>query len=81
MAELLDRGHSVWAHYRSESWKLDTIRFLSSLGLPRSVGALKWFKGGILEAHDEWERWRKEYQGIEEIDTLLHSGVNPTPHG
>ena len=41
LAELLDRGPYVWAHYRSESRKLDTIRFLSSLGLPRRRGGFK----------------------------------------
>ncbi len=80
LVELLDRGHSVWAHYRSESRKLDTIRFLSSLGLPRSAGSLKWFKGGILEADEQWEQWCQEYKGIEEVDTLLHSAASTRLH-
>ena len=45
LAELLERGHSVWALYRSESRRLDTIRYLSSMDLPRSSGGLHWFKG------------------------------------
>lgn len=80
LVELLDRGHSVWAHYRSESRKMDTIRFLSSLGLPRSAGSLKWFKGGILEADEQWEQWCQEYKGIEEVDTLLHSAASTRLH-
>ncbi|MBI5250246.1 MAG: SDR family oxidoreductase, partial [Desulfomonile tiedjei] len=41
LAELLERGHSVWSLYRSESRKLDTLRFLSSLNLPRSAESLR----------------------------------------
>ena len=80
LVELLDRGHRVWAHYRSESRKLDTIRFLSSLGLPRSAESLRWFKGGILEADDQWEQWCKDYPGIHEVDTLLHSAASTRLH-
>jgi thioester reductase-like protein len=80
LAELLDRGHRVWAHYRSESRKLDTIRFLSSSGLPRSAESLRWFKGGILEADDQWEQWCKDYPGINEVDTLLHSAASTRLH-
>jgi long-chain acyl-CoA synthetase len=76
LAELLERGHSVWSLYRSESRKLDTIRFLSSLNLPRSAESLHWFKGEILEADDQWENWCREYDGLEEVDTLLHSAAS-----
>ncbi len=80
LAELLDRGHSVWAHYRSESKKLDTIRFLGGLGLPRSAGSLKWFRGDILEADNQWDQWRQDYKGIEDVDTLLHSAASTRLH-
>ncbi len=80
LAELLDRGHSVWALYRSEPRKLDTIRFLSSLGLPRSAESLHWFKGEILEADEQWDNWCREYQGLEEVDTLLHSAASTRLH-
>lgn len=80
MAELLERGHVVWAHYRSESRKLDTIRFLSSIGLPRSADSLKWFKGGLLEADDQWEQWKKLYDGIDDVDTLIHSAASTRLH-
>jgi thioester reductase-like protein len=43
LVELLERGHEVWALYRSESRRLDTIRFLGSLGLPRDADSLHWF--------------------------------------
>ncbi len=80
LAELLDRRHSVWAHYRSESRKLDTNTFLGGLGLPRSAGSLKWFKGDILEADNQWDQWRQDYKGIEDVDTLLHSAASTRLH-
>ncbi|HTY24084.1 MAG TPA: SDR family oxidoreductase [Desulfomonilaceae bacterium] len=80
LAELLDRGHSVWCLYRSEHKKLDTIRFLSSLGLPRSAESLHWFKGEVLEAADQWDNWRREHEGIDEVDTLLHNAASTRLH-
>ncbi|MBM4326285.1 MAG: NAD-dependent epimerase/dehydratase family protein [Deltaproteobacteria bacterium] len=76
LADLLERGHVVWALYRSESRKLDTIRFLSSLGLPRSADSLHWFKGELLEADQKWDEWRREYEGLDEVDNLLHSAAS-----
>ncbi len=80
LAELLERGHSVWALYRSESRKLDTIRFLSSLNLPRSSESLRWFKGEILDASDKWEDWCRECEGLEDVDNLLHSAASTRLH-
>jgi thioester reductase-like protein len=80
LAELLERGHSVWSLYRSESRKLDTIRFLSSLGLPRSASSLHWFKGEILDADEKWDDWVRETPGLEEVDTLLHSAASTRLH-
>lgn len=80
LAELLDRGHSVWSLYRSESRKLDTIRFLSSLNLPRSSESLRWFKGEILKADNQWENWCREHEGLEDVDTLLHSAASTRLH-
>jgi thioester reductase-like protein len=80
LAELLERDHTVWALYRSESKKLDTIRFLSSLGLPLSAESLNWFKGEVLEADDQWETWCSEYQGLDQVDTLLHSAASTRLH-
>lgn len=80
LVELLDRGHSVWALYRSEARKLDTIRFLGNHGLPRSAESLRWFKGEILDADDEWEQWCRESEGLEGVDTLLHSAASTRLH-
>lgn len=80
MAELLDRGHSVWAIYRDESRKLDTIRFLGTLGLPRSAETLHWFKGEILEAFDRWEDWCMDCDGLDSVDTLIHSAASVRLH-
>ncbi len=80
LAELLERNHAVWALYRSESKKLDAIRFLSSLGLPLSAESLNWFKGEVLEADDQWETWCKEYKGLDQVDTLLHSAASTRLH-
>jgi len=80
MAELLERNHCVWAMYRNESRKLDTIRFLGSLGLPRSADSLHWFKGEVLDSNEQWENWCREYPGLEEVDTLLHSAASTRLH-
>lgn len=80
LAELLERGHSVWALYRGESRKLDTIRFLSRLGLPRTAVSLRWFKGSILDADGQWDNWRQEHEGLEDVDTLLHNAASTRLH-
>ncbi len=80
LAELLERGHSVWCLYRSEHRKLDTIRFLSGLGLPRTANTLNWFKGEILDAADQWDNWRRECEGLDDVDTLLHSAASTRLH-
>ena len=80
LAELLEHGHSVWCMYRSEHKKLDTIRFLSTLGLPRAAGHLNWFKGEILDAADKWDDWRRECEGLDGVDTLLHSAASTRLH-
>lgn len=80
LAELVQRGHTVWALYRNESKKLDTVRFLSSLGLPHSADSLHWFKGEVLDANDQWENWCRQYDGLDEVDTLLHSAASTRLH-
>ena len=80
LAELLERGHTVWALYRSESRKLDTIRFLSSLGLPHSAESLNWFKGEVLEIADKWDDWCREYTGLDEVESILHSAASTRFH-
>jgi len=80
IAELLDRNHCVWALYRNESRKLDTIRFLGGLGLPRSADSLRWFKGEAVDIEKEWENWCREYEGLEDVDTLLHSAASTRLH-
>jgi nucleoside-diphosphate-sugar epimerase len=80
LAELLDRGHQVWALYRSESKKLDTIRFLSSLGLPRSADSLHWFKCEVLQIDEKWDDLCREHPGLTEVDTLLHSAASTRLH-
>jgi len=80
LVELLRRGHSVWALYRNESKKLDTIRFLSSLGLPLSADSLHWIKGEVLEAEEQWETWCRQNEGLDDVDTLLHSAASTRLH-
>ncbi len=80
IADLLERGHTVWALYRSESRKLDSIRFLGGMGLPRSTESLHWFKGEILDADEQWEMWCKNNPGLEEVDTVLHSAASTRLH-
>jgi nucleoside-diphosphate-sugar epimerase len=80
MAELLERGHKVWALFRSDSKKLDTIRFLGSLGLPRSANSLHWVKGEILDIDEHWEDWCKESENLENVDTVIHSAASTRLH-
>lgn len=80
LAELLQRGHTVWALYRSDPRKLDTIRFLSSLGLPHSAESLHWFKGQILDVNEHWENWCRQCDGLAEVDTLIHGAASTRLH-
>ncbi|MDQ7782937.1 MAG: SDR family oxidoreductase [Desulfomonilaceae bacterium] len=80
LEELLSRGHRVWAMYRNESRMLDTVRFLGRLGLPRSADSLNWFKGEALDADEKWEEWCRQYPGLENVDTLLHSAASTRLH-
>ncbi len=80
LAELLERGHSVWSLYRSESRKLDTIRFLSNLGLPRSTGSLHWFKGEMLDLDEQWDSLCRQNPELTEVDNLLHSAASTRLH-
>ncbi len=80
LAELLERGHSVWALYRSESRKLDTIQYLNRVGLPRSSDSLHWVKGEVLEADKQWDNWRRNCDGLDEVDTLLHNAASTRLH-
>jgi thioester reductase-like protein len=80
LAELLERGHSVWALYRSESRKLDTLRFLSSFGLPHSAESLHWFKCELLELADKWSERARTCKGLLGVDTLLHSAASTKLH-
>ena len=76
LVELLQRGHKVWALYRSESRRLDTIRFLGSLGLPRDADSLHWFQCEVLELDEDWDKLCQQNPGIDQVDTLLHSAAS-----
>lgn len=80
LGELLTRGHKVWALYRSESRKLDTIRFLGSLGLPRSANNLHWFKCEILKLDEQWDKVCQQNPGIDQVNTLLHNAASTRLH-
>ncbi len=80
LAELLERGHMVWALYRNESRRLDTIRFLGSLGLPRNADSLHWFKCEVLELDVQWDKLRRQNPGIAQVNTLLHSAASTRLH-
>ncbi len=80
LVELLKRGHQVWALCRSESRRLDAIRFLSSLGLPLSADSLHWVKGEVLDVDEQWETWCRQYAGLEEVGTLLHAAASTRLH-
>lgn len=80
MAELLERGHTVWALYRHEFRKVETIRFLSSAGLPRSADTLRWLKGNVLNASAKWPEWTRLHPDLVDIDTLLHNAASTRLH-
>lgn len=76
VAELLQRGHSVWALYRSEARRLDTVRFLCQQGLIWKAQSLMWIKGNVLDAPNQWERWCESYPGLDEADALIHAAAS-----
>ncbi|WP_028325510.1 SDR family oxidoreductase [Desulfatirhabdium butyrativorans] len=80
LAELLERGHTVWALYRNASRRIDTIRFLGSLGLPYTADSLHWFKCEVLELDKRWDRLCQQHPGIHEVNTLLHSAASIRLH-
>lgn len=80
IAELLERGHNVWAIYRSESRKLDTIRFLGSMGLPHSAESLRWVRGDVLEADEQWDNWCLENPGLQDVESIIHSAASTRLH-
>lgn len=80
LAELLEKGHTVWALYRSESRRLDTIHFLGSLGLPSSTAILHWFKGEVLNLDEQWDELCRQNPGLNQVDTLLHNAASTRLH-
>lgn len=76
LAELLERGHRVWALYRNESNRGKTDRFLSGLGLDPGGPRLHWLKGDVVEADRQWERWEQELPSLKEVDHILHSAAS-----
>lgn len=80
LAELLERGHTVWALYRSEGRRLDTIRFLGSLDLPRNAHSLHWFKCDILKLDEQWADLCRRNPGLDRVNTLLHSAASTRLH-
>jgi len=80
LAELLERGHSVRALYRKDRRRLDTVRFLSGRGLPRSTEALHWIKGDLLDLERRWEEWRGKSSDLNRVDSLLHNAASTRLH-
>ena len=80
LANLLQRGHSVWALYRKEPRKLSTLRFLSAIGLPKAVNSLFWCKGNVLDIDTEWELWCRQHKDLSEVDTVLHNAASTRLH-
>ena len=80
LAELLEREHAVWALYRSEPRRLETIRFLGSLGLPRNAADIHWLKCDLLELDAQWDALRRQNPGLDLVDTLLHSAASTRFH-
>ena len=75
LAELLKRGHKVWALHRREKKREKTLRFLRTEGVDGSE-RLRWIKGDIVEVSDHWESWCRENPGLEEVDTVLHGAAS-----
>jgi thioester reductase-like protein len=80
LAELLERGHKVCALFRSESRKQATSRFINSLGMPRRKEQLNWLRGDVLNCSDRWTHWCRNYPGLAEVDTVLHSAASTRLH-
>lgn len=73
LAQLLERGHEVWALYRKESKRIKTGRFLSDLGLNPGPPQLQWIEGDLLELNDRWPQWEKTFPSLKKVDHILHS--------
>lgn len=73
LAQLLERGHRVWALYRSEPKRIKTDQFLSGLGLDLGDSQLNWLKGDVLEVNDRWSQWEQELPSLKKVDDVLHS--------
>ena len=76
LAELLERGHRVWALYRDESKRIKTAQFLSDLGLNPGGPKLQWLKGDVVEVSRHWEQWEEELPSLKEVDHILHSAAS-----
>ncbi|MEW5910220.1 MAG: SDR family oxidoreductase [Thermodesulfobacteriota bacterium] len=76
VAELLSRGHSVWALYRDELKRRRSLNFLFSALHQIEKERLSWLKADILEIGDCWEEYCRMQPGLEEVDTLLHSAAS-----
>ncbi len=75
LAELLQRGHSVFALYRNVGKKICTVKFLQSIGLGDRVENIKWLEGDILQCDEKFPEWLGQHQGLDNIDCLLHSAA------
>ncbi len=72
LAQLLERGHKVWALYRGEPKRIKTDQFLSGLGLNPGDSQLKWLRGDVVEVNDRWSKWEQELPSLKKVDHVLH---------
>lgn len=80
LAELLERGHDVCCLYRTDQRRIDTVRFLSGFGLPRTSSSLFWVKGDVLDAAKRWREWCGEQRRLEDLDSILHCAASTRFH-
>jgi nucleoside-diphosphate-sugar epimerase len=73
LAQLLKRGHRVWALYRNESKRTKTDEFLTGVGLDHGSPQLQWLKGDVVEVNERWSEWEHGLPSLKKVDHILHS--------
>jgi nucleoside-diphosphate-sugar epimerase len=73
LTQLLERGHQVWALYRSEPKRIKTQQFLSDLGLNPGDSQLNWLRGDVVEVDERWSEWEQAFPSLRKVNHILHS--------
>lgn len=76
LSRLLRRGHKVWALYRQEAKKEQTMHFLSEEDLLPADDALTWIRGDVVDLDQNWADWEKACPSLKQVDHFLHNAAS-----